>query len=269
MTDFLSWLEKFFGHTVSTGTEAIIIYGVQSGFVVLGGLWFAHNLRRSIVRHMRTGATDDAQQISYYQRLATVCVMVPAGLISIHILGLDLTPLFATGGIFALAFGFGMKTLAENFISGVIIRLEKIVVPGNVLELNGTIMTVDSVRLRSTKTHTYDGREIFTPNSKVLQSAVGTFTLDNRNYRVQTEFQVNSKVDQNRVREAIVQAVKKLDFHAAGTTPAIMLNAFDGHLVCYKVYTWVDDPKKSFAGLDALNKAVWQTLTESGIDFGN
>jgi potassium efflux system protein len=91
-------------------------------------------------------------------------------------------------GIFALAFGFGMKTLSENFISGVIIRLEKIVVPGNVLELDGTIMTADSVRLRSTKTHSYDGREIFTPNSKVLQSAVGTFTLDNRNYRVQTEF---------------------------------------------------------------------------------
>lgn len=261
-------MAKFLGHVETTGTDALVVHGLQAGLILLVASWATFALRRSITRHMATRGADDDKHVATYRSLASLCVMVPAIAAAIHILGVNLTPLFATGGIFALAMGFGMKNVAENFIAGVMLRLEKIVGPGSVLELGGTMMTVKSMGLRSTKTDTYDGREVVVPNSELLRTPLGTFTLSDSNYRVHATFQVSSEADQSAVREAIMSALNKGDWTGQKSPPAISIDGFHDDLVCYSVFIWVDDPMKSRTTMDALNCEILKVLKESGLSLG-
>ena len=83
----------------------------------------------------------------------------------LHLLGIRLTTLFAATGFFAIAAGFAAKNIVENFLSGAILRLERIIQPGDLIVVAGKSLVAQRVGLRTLEARTFDGEDILVPNS--------------------------------------------------------------------------------------------------------
>jgi ASC-1-like (ASCH) protein len=92
--------------------------------------------------------------------------------LALHLLDIRLTTPFAATGFFAVAAGFAAKNVVENLLSGSIVRLERIIRPGDMIEFDGRSLVVKKVGLRILTARTYDGKEELVPNSPVAQSAI-------------------------------------------------------------------------------------------------
>lgn len=268
MADFVTWLAKLFGHIDTQGIEALLFQAIQVAVLSLGAAFVNFLLQRAISKHLDLGLSTDARNVFTYRRLARLAVLIPTILISLHVLGINMMPIFATGSVFALALGFGMKNVAENFISGVILRFEKTTRPGSILELNGTVMSVKSVGLRSTKSDAFNGREILIPNSDLLRSQIGAFTLSDNHCRIQSDLCVSSEFDPKRVQDLLHTAISQQNWMAEGHSSAVVLTGFEDDLVCYRVFAWLDDPAKLRDGLSMLNRTIWQALADNDIPLG-
>lgn len=122
MHDRLTQLLEPVAGVFDAGTvEAMALRLLGAALILLAALWVSKAAQRYLVRRLRGHDDEDAQTILSYQRFVQVVVWVIGGGIALHTLGVDLSHLFTASGLFAVAFAFAMKNLAENLIAGLII----------------------------------------------------------------------------------------------------------------------------------------------------
>jgi hypothetical protein len=140
--------------------------------VFLTAFWVWRILQRTIDRRMRHNNQNDEKVIRTYKSVARSIVLVPGILLAVHVLGINLSSLFTTGGLFAVALAFAMKNISENYVSGMMLRLERTIKPGDVLETEGAMVRVKSIGFRATIVRTKDERDLVIPNSQLSDKAI-------------------------------------------------------------------------------------------------
>lgn len=120
---------------------------------------------------MNTGHRAAWQTLSFYALFFIVL------LTSVNLFHLSLTQFSVLSGALAVGIGFGSQTLIGNFISGIILLLERPVNQGDVIEIDGQMMTVERLGPRSTIVRSFDNAQIVVPNSRLLEENVTNWTL--------------------------------------------------------------------------------------------
>jgi small-conductance mechanosensitive channel len=129
--------------------EAMGLRVLGAVLILIAGFWISRILQRILSRRIQRHDADRDGAVEVYRTIVRVATLVVAAALALHTLGIDLTHLFTTGGLLALAAAFAMKTAAENFICGLIIRLENELKPGDVLaQSDGTVFKVKKIGLR-------------------------------------------------------------------------------------------------------------------------
>jgi potassium-dependent mechanosensitive channel len=118
--------------------------------------------------------------------------------------GLDLK-LFAAGAVFAVGLGFAMQNIVQNFVSGVILMVERTIKPDDVLEVEGDIVRVQKMRIRATMVRTRNEEELIIPNSTLVQGAVKNYTLTDSRFLLGTVVGVTYGSDMQLVREVLTR----------------------------------------------------------------
>ena len=85
--------------------------------------------------------------------------------IALQTVGINMNALFAAGAVFAVAIGFAMQNVVQNFVSGVILLAERSIKPGDILEVEGIVVKVVEMRIRTTVGRTWRDEELILPNS--------------------------------------------------------------------------------------------------------
>jgi small-conductance mechanosensitive channel len=141
------------------------------GYVVAGivSRWVASKL----LSRFRLNRSDVAplQSLTFYLLLAM------STLASLNVLHVPLAVFSFLGGALAIGAGFGSQNIVNNFISGLILLVERPIRVADVIELDGMIGMVSQIGARSTKIATSANREIIVPNSKLLETSVVNWTL--------------------------------------------------------------------------------------------
>jgi potassium efflux system protein len=185
--------------------------------------------------------------------------------IVLHLLGIRLTTLFAATGFFAIAVGFAAKNIVENFMSGGVLRLERIIRPGDLIVIGGRSLIAKRVGLRTLEARTFDGEEILVPNSMVAQSMVENKTRDDRLNRIRLRVGVSYESDLDLVRKTLENAVGGLEWSSSVKKPAVYLHEFGNSSVLYDVYVWIDDANEALSRKSDLHESVWWALKDAGI----
>jgi small-conductance mechanosensitive channel len=245
--------------------EAMGIKVFAAATVFLGAFYVSLMLRRFIDRRLRQDSHSDEATIRLYKNIARFIIMVPAILLVLHVLGINMSSLFTTGGLFALALAFAMKNLAENYVSGLMLRFERTIKPGDVLETEGTMVRVKSIGLRATIARTKDEKDVVIPNSQLVQSRVANYTYKDSLYRVETTVGVSYDSDLKKVREVLEGVCGQFDWTSPQHKPAVLLSGFGESAVNFKIRVWIEKPWEAGRRRALLNEAVWWGLKESGI----
>jgi small-conductance mechanosensitive channel len=265
----LSTLSKLFGEFLELiNVKSIEMMGIRvllATAIFLAALWVLRILERTIDRRIRHDNQDDEAVKSIYKSAARSIIMVPGILLAVHVLGINLSSLFTTGGLFAVALAFAMKNIAENYVAGVMLRFERTIKPGDVLETEGAMVRVKSIGLRATIVRTKAEDDQVIPNSQLVQEPVANYTLKDSICRVWTTVGVAYSSDLKKVRKTLERACDQLVGKSDQHAPEVLLTEFGSSAVNYKISIWIENPWDSGLIKSELNESIWWALQKAGI----
>lgn len=243
----------------NTRVQALLVI-----LLFLVGWWL---LSTAIKRRLSGENKLDVIAVKIYQRAAFLAVMVPGLLIALHALGLNMSPLFTTSGLFAVAFAFAMKNISENYLAGAMIRFGRTIKVGDVLELgsDGMMMRVKKIGFRDTIVRSKDEMDILIPNSHLVQEKVANFTFRDSTCRIKTFVGVSYSSDIDKVREVLESICNNFADLSDQHAPEVLLTDFGNSSINYRISVWVEDPWKSGLVKSNLNEAIWDAFKDAGI----
>lgn len=260
ISEFLATPLYTIGETQGTVGTALTVV-----LIVLATGWFARLLSKTIMRAFERGGTVDKEAVRPYAKFAKACVLLVGPGVAFNTLGFRLTAIFAAGGLFAVAIGFAMKNVAENFVSGLIMRLERSIKRGDILKVQGQIVTVKDVGIRFTLTRNRDNEDLLIPNSILVQSMVTNQTLRDPLFRLRAPFGVTYFSDMKLVKETLMAAASSLAWRSSDKDPVAILRTFGSSSVEWEVSVWVEDPWNVGQRISELIEAIWWSLKDAGI----
>ena len=177
---------------------------------LFGGILFwagrqSSNAGQKVIRDQQS---VDVQTRELAAKALELLVFAIVGLLLLNILGLDLTTLAVFGGALGVGLGFGLQQIASNFISGIIILLERSLKVGDYIELeDGRTGILRELNMRSSTLETYDGKEIMVPNEKFITTRFVNWTRADPRQRYEVPFVVTYDTDLHKVVPLIEKAI--------------------------------------------------------------
>ena len=255
--------------SISVGNIRLSLYFIiKAGIFGAAFFWIGRVTSEAGRNAIQRQETLDRGLRELATRLFEIVLYVVIFLLLLQVLGVDLTALAILGGAIGVGLGFGLQQIAANFISGIIVLVERSIVVGDYVELeDGKAGIVKQINIRSTVLETFDGKEIVVPNERFITQRFVNWTHDDPRQRYEVEFMVSYDTDLHAVPPIIEQAVLKHPrVLREPEMPDCELRGFADHGVKFAVEFWVegvDDGPNKFSS-DVLF-LVWDALKENGI----
>jgi len=149
---------------------ARVITLLVTGAVVIFVMDLSTFIGQKLVEPMHSGIEPSKKRKTLVPLTTTIIkygVLFAGGLITLHQVGVNVTPILAGVGILSLAVGFGAQTLVKDIINGLFILVEDSIAVGDVINVRGTGGLVEAVKLRTIRLRDLDGSVHIIPNSQV------------------------------------------------------------------------------------------------------
>lgn len=204
-----------------------------------------------------------------------VALVVVFSLLFLQVAGIDLTALVVFGGAIGVGLGFGLQQIASNFISGVIILLDRSIAIGDFIELeDGRSGVLRELGMRSAILETYDGKDIMVPNEKFITTAFVNWTHHNQKQRYPINFEVAYGTDLEKLFDILRDVVASHPRVLSGEDvpfeerPDAEIASFAESGIEILVEFWMEgvDDGKNRVGADLLFM-IWKALQENGIEI--
>lgn len=204
-----------------------------------------------------------------------IALFVAIALVFLQIAGIDLTALVVFGGAIGVGLGFGLQQIASNFISGIIILLDRSITIGDFIELeDGRSGMLRELSMRSATLETYDGKDIMVPNERFITTAFTNWTHNNDKQRYPIEFEVAYGTDLEKLFDILREVVASHPMVLSGDDypieerPDAEVQGFNDSGIEILVEFWmrgIDDGKNRVGG--DLRLMIWTALRENGIEI--
>ena len=237
---------------------------------LFGGIlfWLGRTSSSAGQKVIRDQNSIDVQTRELAAKALEILVFAIVGLLLLNILGMDLTTLAVFGGALGVGLGFGLQQIASNFISGVILLLERSIKIGDYIEMeDGKSGTLKTMNMRSSVLSTFDGKDIMVPNDRFITTQFTNWTHEDPRQRYEVEFSVAYDTDLHKVPPLIIKAVSAHEqvLHEP-EEPDVELRSFGDNGINFAVEFWVsgiDDGKNKFTS--EVRFLIWDALKKAGI----
>lgn len=201
-------------------------------------------------------------------KVAKIGLVLAAGAIALSSVGVDLTALTVFSGAVGVGLGFGLQKVVSNFISGVIILLDKSIKPGDTISLEGTFGWIRELRARFVSVVTRDGREYLIPNEDFITQRVINWSFSDKLVRLDVEFGVSYDADPHKVTQLAIEAAMSVGRVEADRRPVCWLTEFGESSMDFVLRFWIHDPQQGLTNVRGkVLLALWDTFKEHGIDI--
>jgi small-conductance mechanosensitive channel len=178
-------------------------------------VWWLASLLETAIRRVALRGDDQAKSapsVYMWSRVLRYSVWIVGTLVGLTYIGLDLTSLALFGGAIGVGIGFGLQNIFSNFISGIIILLERTLKIGDYVDLqSGVRGHVREIGMRFTRITTNDEVDILVPNAEFINGRVTNWTYENRLRRMRVRFGVAYGSDKAKVKEAVLRAAQRVE----------------------------------------------------------
>jgi len=262
--------------SVNIGNIEISVYGIAR-VAIFGSLLFwlgriSSKTGRDFISHQEN---LDIRTREVAAKLFEVAIFFFIFLLLMQIMGINLTALAVFGGALGVGIGFGLQAIASNFISGIIILLDRSVSIGDYVELDdGRTGVVRQLNMRSTTLETFDGKDIVVPNEKFIVETFTNWTHKDKNQRYRVDFSVAYHSDVRKLVDIVKQVVASHPQVFSGDDvpfeehPDCEIDSFGDSGINMFVEFWMEgiDDGKNRVGGDLL-LMILEALQEHGFEI--
>ena len=262
-------IEALQNAAIEVGDARVSAYGVLWGaasFALL--IWLALIFSRILDNRLTKFDVITPSARVLIIKVIRIFLISLAFLIALNSTGIDLTALAVFGGALGVGLGFGLQKVVSNFISGLILLLDRSIKPGDVIEVAGTYGSINALAARYTSVITRDGTEYLIPNEDMITQPVINWSHSNTHVRRRITISVSYKSDLEEARRIMNEA-------ANGHKRVLSVPAAKTHIVEFgdngvklELRLWISDPQNGVVNLasDILG-TIWEEFHAAGIEF--
>jgi len=256
--------------TYQVGNVRVSAYTILRAALVLALVFWTAAIIADIVDR-RLGKLQRMRKTTrvLISKVFQISLYILAGLVALDMIGLDLTTLTVFGGALGIGLGFGLQKIASNFVSGLILLLERSIEEDDLIELtDGTSGFVRRTNARYILVETFDGKEVLIPNEDFITDRVTNWTLSSTKARVDVPIGVAYGSDLDKVHELILEAAQEHPQCLDEPKPFCFLREFGDSSVNFLLIFWIGNVADGrWAPQSDVMFAVWRKFQENGIEI--
>jgi len=241
-------------------------------FIATLGLWFwtdAINLLNSVVVNFVSQHTSlrdgSAEATLMLIRYALILVGIVYGISQLQLAPATVAAI--TGGL-SVGVGFGLREVLSNFISGTFILFERSLRPGDIVEVDGEMGTVEKLSVRSTTVRTLDNEEVVIPNSAFFTESFKSFTGSDEKVRFNVVMLANCNNDPEEVRRILHAVARSHPEVLDDPEPeAWVEDQFGNNVVSYRLHMWSSSPLTVPRLRSDIVRMCWSAFRDRGIEL--
>lgn len=247
---------------ISTGT---ILY-MMVGFIILS--FVSKKLKNILVNRVFAKVGMERGVRVSIGNLIRFFLMILGALIIIQSAGINLSALTVLFGALGVGIGFGLQTITDNFISGIIILFEKPIKVGDRIELDDVNGNVENISIRATTILTNDNVSIIVPNSEFISGRVINWSHNDRNIRFNIPVGVSYNEDPAKIKKLLLEVADENESVLRDPKPQVFFDEFGDSSLNFKLAVWTSEftdrptPFKS-----ALYFAIFDKFKEHNVEI--
>ncbi len=267
MSAFIEFLRQPF----EVGNLRFTPLSILVGLALVGGLALGTAALKRVLRDRvlpRAGLNRGvsiaiATLISYGVMLLGVLIIMP-----VMIPGFDLHTLSVVIGGIGFGIGFGLRNIADNFVSGVILLIERPIKVGDRIQLGEVYGDVHEIRARSTTVRTNDNIHIIVPNSEFISGKVTNISHNDNRVRFRIPVGVHYKSDPHHVAKVLVEAALACPDVLKTPAPEARFLAFGESSLNFEVWVWTETMFNRPQNMRSrVNFQIWDYFKRAGIEM--
>lgn len=194
---------------------------------------------RKIVHKLLDKTSLDIGAKSAIENLSGYLFTLVFVIIALSLADIPLAALTFVGGALAIGFGLGAQGILNNFMSGIILQIEKPIKVGDIVAIDDLRGVVEEIGTRSTKLALSDHSHIIVPNSKILENKVSNWTLRNNILRSKINVELAYQHDPKKVQESFLELLNKQEEILKFPEARVYVDELTPTSIKYTIYYWI------------------------------
>jgi small-conductance mechanosensitive channel len=247
--------------TLSLGSVLLFFVGVYVAYQ------FARLVRFVIEEELLSRAAWPRGVGSTVSTLSFYAVAAFGFLVALSAAGVEIGSFAIVAGALGVGIGFGLQTVVNNFVSGLILMFERPIQPGDIVEVSGITGTVKAIGLRATTIETFEGAEVIVPNGTLLQGNLTNWTLNDRNRRIEIPVGVAYGTDPKVVLEILREVAGRQPLLLRHPPPIALFTGFGESSLDFSLRFWTSAGDTWGTVRSAALVEIHAELAKAGIEI--
>ena len=267
VADIEAWIYRFFTR-ITVGNISISIVGILGGLLLFGLGYLAtrwiqrwidsHVLARS---HVDTGVRNSVKTGIGYLGIGIAVIL------GVSAAGIDLSSLALVASALSVGIGFGLQNVVSNFVSGLILLVERPFKVGDHVVTGTTEGIVKRISVRATEIETFRKQSIIVPNSDLINSPVGNWTHRNRVQRSEIPVSVAYGTDPQKVMAILLEIARSVPEVLRNPEPHVDFTAFGASSLDFELRFFLADYSDGIPIRASVRTEILKRFEEEGIDI--
>jgi small-conductance mechanosensitive channel len=200
-------------------------------------------------------------------KLIHYALLLVGFLLALMALGFNFTNITIIVSALGVGIGFGMQNIVNNFVSGLILLLERPVRVGDYVEIDKNWAEIKKIGLRATTLQTFDYADVIVPNAELITGRVINWTLSNRLVRVTIPVGVAYGSDVPAVRENLFAAAQTNSRVTQAPSPQVFFMGFGESSLDFELRAWIWDADYKLSVASELHEEIYRRFNEADIEI--
>jgi potassium-dependent mechanosensitive channel len=251
---------------VLSGTQISALTVLTAILIVIVAKILSVVIGRSIERVLATREIDKGVRFAA-GRITRYVIILIGIFVAIGTLGIDTSAIMGAAAVLLVGIGFGLQKLAENFISGLLVLLERPVRKGDFIDAGGVLGVVDDIGLRATRVTSRDGVQVIVPNSHLMSNIVVNYSQPSHERRFQIDIGVAYGTDLEMAAKVIVDVAKAEPKVLDTPSPEVRHMGFGDNAINLVLLVWIAEAYEDLIVGSRLRFALDKAFREHKISI--
>ncbi|MCI5049166.1 MAG: mechanosensitive ion channel [Rickettsiales bacterium] len=263
------FINQLDGFGFMLGETRISPLTILKGLLTFGVmLWFAGLLARISERQISQISQITPSLRVLIGKIIRTFLIIFAVIIGLNTLGIDLTSLAVFSGAIGVGIGFGLQKVVSNFVSGIILLIDRSIKPGDVIAIDQTYGWVNKLSARHASVITRDGKEHLIPNELLITERVENWSYSDKNVRLKIPVGVSYNCNPHECLKLLLEAADETPRILSYPKPNALVMGFGDSSVDLELRAWINDPANGVSNITSeLLLNIWDKFQEHNVEI--